>query len=201
MDENKKPVPSGQTQILSADIYVYALGQDGNSVDRHLGEVAVGGFLKDFISDLEPQYDINQAFSDKPYETVLGFQIKAAGQPYPADTGLEVIGAAASTIASSRFAAGPAATMAVRWPSGLRLKARTPDRRLPIMRRVRIAREIANPNDERTLQGRGWQSLRSMRWSGSPDDIRRCGANIPKRNQRQGCALCARMPPEIANRC
>lgn len=42
---------------------------------------------------------------------------------------------------------------------------------------------------------------RSMRWSGSPDDIRRCGANIPKRNQRQGCALCARMPPEIANRC
>lgn len=101
MDENKKPVPSGQTQILSADIYVYALGQDGNSVDRHLGEVAVGGFLKDFISDLEPQYDINQAFSDKPYETVLGFQIKAAGQPFPADTGLEVIGAAASTIAST----------------------------------------------------------------------------------------------------
>src|SRR5690606_8294125 len=53
---------------------------------------------------------------------------------------------------------------------GLRLKARTPDRRLPIMRRVGSAREIANPSDARTLRGRGQPPLRSMRWSGSPDD-------------------------------
>nr|WP_176408598.1 hypothetical protein [Haematobacter massiliensis] len=83
----------------------------------------------------------------------------------------------------------------------LRLKARTPDRRLPVMRRVGIAREIATPSDARTLQGRGYPAVRSVRWSGSPDDIRRCGANIPKRSQRLECVLCAHMPPEIANRC
>jgi hypothetical protein len=102
-DAKKKPIPSGETVIRTADLYVYALGQDANSVDRQTGEVAVGGFLKDLIDKLEPQYDINQNFSDKPFETVLGFQVKnqgPAGQAFPADTGLEVIGAAASTIAN-----------------------------------------------------------------------------------------------------
>ena len=66
----------------------------------------------------------------------------------------------------------------------LRLQVWRPDRRLPVMRRVGIAREIATPSEPRTLQGRGQPPLRSMRWSGSPDDIRRCGASIPKRSQR-----------------
>lgn len=102
-DAKGQPVPSGKTVSETADLYVYALGQDADSVDQKSGEVAVGGFLKDFIGKLEPQYDINQNFSDKPFETVLGFQVKnqsASGQSYPADTGLEVIGAAASTIAN-----------------------------------------------------------------------------------------------------
>lgn len=99
--EDGKEVLGGPKVTLSADVYVYALGQDGYSVDRKSGEVAVGGFLGDLVSSLEPQYDINQAFSDKPYETVLGFQVKNdPGKGYAADTGLEVIGAAASTIAT-----------------------------------------------------------------------------------------------------
>jgi len=95
-----KEIIEGNKTII-ADLYVYAMGQDANSVDRKTGEVAVGGFLKDLIDALEPQYDTNQVFGDKPYETVLGFQVKNDdAKGYLPGTGLEVIGAAASNIAA-----------------------------------------------------------------------------------------------------
>ena len=83
----------------------------------------------------------------------------------------------------------------------LRLKARTPDWWRPVMRRVGIAREIATPSDLRTLQGHGRTVLRLVRWSGTPDDNRHSGADIPKRNRRPKCASHACMPPANASRC
>jgi hypothetical protein len=94
-DAEGKEIKTTERKQITADLYVFALGQDTESTDAHSGEVGVGGFLKDLMPHLEPQYDINGAFGDKPYETVMGFQTKGSN----ADRGLEVIGAAASGIA------------------------------------------------------------------------------------------------------
>jgi len=83
----------------------------------------------------------------------------------------------------------------------LRLKARTPERRLPVMRRVGIAREIASPSDARMLQARGHSAARSARWFGNPDDNRRSDADTPRQSRRPEFVSCACMPPATASRC
>lgn len=94
-DDKGKDIKSSERMEITADMYVFALGQDAYSTDANSGEVGVGGFLGELLPHLEPQYDINGAFGDKPYETVVGFQTKGSSK----DNGLEVIGAAASIIA------------------------------------------------------------------------------------------------------
>ncbi len=74
---------------IEVDYYVLALGQDIYAPG------AAGAVIdENILKDLEPIYDINQVYSDKPYETVLGLQT-------PGNTkavGLEIIGAAAFSL-------------------------------------------------------------------------------------------------------
>ncbi|NRD71860.1 restriction endonuclease [Shewanella sp. VB17] len=77
---------------LQADYYVYALGQDSQK------QGAVNSVLDASISQhLEPIYDIDQIYSDKPYNTVLGIQTKDAGS----DNGLIIVGASVAQMAGS----------------------------------------------------------------------------------------------------
>ncbi len=74
---------------IEADFYVYALGQDPDKPG------AVGDILKNLGTPLEPAYDMDQVYSDKPYETVLGLQSKDAGN----GKGLLVVGASVASLA------------------------------------------------------------------------------------------------------
>ena len=57
---------------LDADFYVYALGQDSEKTG------AIKSVLdKSIQQNLEPIYDIDQIYSDKPYNTVLGIRSKS----------------------------------------------------------------------------------------------------------------------------
>ncbi|WP_438020209.1 hypothetical protein WMF18_14565 [Sorangium sp. So ce315] len=99
-DRNKKSAPENvlthqHKKTINAALYVYALGQDP------MAKGAVGDVLmtegKLGWKDLEPIYDMNEAFGE-PYETVLG--LRAKGTTY--SRGLEIIGAAAASLASFR---------------------------------------------------------------------------------------------------
>lgn len=77
-----KGVPN---QSVEADFYVLALGQNIYAPG------AAGDVIKTIRDGLEPIYDINQIYSDRPYETVLGLQTPGTTKT----AGLEIIGAAA----------------------------------------------------------------------------------------------------------
>ncbi|WP_163835314.1 hypothetical protein [Spartinivicinus ruber] len=75
---------------LEADYYVYALGQDSEK------EGAIHSVIdKSIQQELEPIYDIDQVYSDKPYETVLGIHMKNA----QSDTGIVILGASVAQMA------------------------------------------------------------------------------------------------------
>jgi hypothetical protein len=85
------PDPSSKgmkTTKFVADYYVYAFGQD---IDGPLGPRKVLGAL---VNELEPVYDKNQHYSDRPWETVLALRDKGATD----ETGLTVIGAAVNSL-------------------------------------------------------------------------------------------------------
>ncbi|KVU44448.1 hypothetical protein WK66_17335 [Burkholderia ubonensis] len=75
---------------FDADFYVYALGQDPDQPG------AIGSVLGNaLISQLEPMYDYDQVYSDKPYQTVLGLQSRGAME----GRGLLVVGASVAQLA------------------------------------------------------------------------------------------------------
>ncbi|MCX4025778.1 restriction endonuclease [Endozoicomonas sp. SM1973] len=75
---------------LEADYYVYALGQDSEQ------QGAIHSVIdKSIQQELEPIYDIDQVYSDKPYETVLGIRMKNA----QSDTGIVILGASVAQMA------------------------------------------------------------------------------------------------------
>lgn len=73
-----------------ADYYVYAFGQD---IDA---PTAPRKILGDLVNALEPVYDKNQHYSDRPWETVLALRDKGATD----DKGLTIIGAAVNSLAN-----------------------------------------------------------------------------------------------------
>ncbi|QDO84203.1 restriction endonuclease [Shewanella psychropiezotolerans] len=77
---------------LKADFYVYALGQDSKRAG------AIHSVLDPSISKyLEPIYDIDQIYSDKPYNTVLGIQSKKA----ESENGVIIVGASVAQMAGN----------------------------------------------------------------------------------------------------
>ncbi|HEX8700486.1 MAG TPA: hypothetical protein VF815_16675 [Myxococcaceae bacterium] len=81
------------TTTIDADVYVYALGQEPMAAGA-VGDVLITqGNIP--WQELEPIYDINQVFGE-PYETVVGLQRKKTNH----DRGLQIIGAAAVSLAS-----------------------------------------------------------------------------------------------------
>jgi hypothetical protein len=82
-----------ETLEIEADFYVLALGQNINALG------AAGSVIDEaLLNELEPIYDINQIYDDKPYATVLGLQTRGTTKT----EGLEVIGAAAYALAKDR---------------------------------------------------------------------------------------------------
>ncbi|WP_186293364.1 hypothetical protein [Chitinimonas sp. BJB300] len=59
-------------KTLTADYYVYALGQDIHKPG------SAGAMLGGLLKQLEPVYDYDQVYSDQPFKTVLGLQSRGA---------------------------------------------------------------------------------------------------------------------------
>ncbi|KVU34461.1 hypothetical protein WK65_28070 [Burkholderia ubonensis] len=81
---------TGEVTRVDADFYVYALGQDPDRPG------AIGSVLgNELVSQLEPVYDYDQVYSDKPYQTVLALQSRGAA----GGQGILVVGASVSQLA------------------------------------------------------------------------------------------------------
>ncbi|EPX57632.1 type III effector HopAD1 [Cystobacter fuscus DSM 2262] len=101
-----------QTSTMTADRYVFALGQDPMAQGA-VGDVLItqGGLTE---QDFEPLYDVNQVYGE-PFQTVLGLQVRelqAARVEFKnlnlpettSERGLLVIGAAATSLAGNKRA-------------------------------------------------------------------------------------------------
>ncbi|VWD54692.1 hypothetical protein BLA18110_07966 [Burkholderia lata] len=84
------PPGGAEATKFDADFYVYALGQDPDKP----GAIAnvLGNAL---VAELEPVYDYDQVYSDKPYQTVLGLQSRGASD----GQGLLIVGASVAQLA------------------------------------------------------------------------------------------------------